>query len=212
MSELWQATGRIYGTCDVTVYPCNDYSTICGVCWNSYRSCGCAWVEEVKLAGPVASVSEVVVDGVTLDNSAYRIDDWQWLVRLDGGAWPANADPTDPEAFAVTYALGEAPPAGAAEVTGMLVCARSICAESGCSLPRGTTQVSRQGVTMVKGNTAGTTSSRPWRYETNTMSIFGIDEVDTWVRNAQYPVRAGAVHSPDLPTVRQTTWVAPSSP
>jgi hypothetical protein len=204
--DLWAATGKVYGACTVTVYPCNDYSTLCW-CGNPLRSCGCTSVPEVQLAGPVASVTSVIVGGVTLDAEDYRIDDYQWLVRLDGGTWPANADPLDPDAFSVTYQLGVAPPPGAAQVAGILACSRSACSNSGCKVPRGTTQITRQGTTMTRGGQDGT-SSRPWRYEANTIRIFGIDEVDQWVRNARATTFAGAVHSPDLPTVRQTTWAA----
>ena len=212
ISDLWQATGKVYGTCTVTVMPCNDWGVLCGSCWNTYRSCGCVNVSEVKLPGPVASVTEVIVDGEVIPDTDYRIDDYQWLVRLDGLSWPSNTDYLDPDAFSVTYETGIAPPAGAGIVTGILMCSRSSCSVSGCVLPRGTTQVSRQGVTMIRGNLGGQTSSRPWRYETNTMEIFGIPAVDQWIRNAQYPTRAGAVHSPDLPHVRQITWAAPTSP
>lgn len=188
-TELWEATGRVYGTCSVTVFPCNDYSVLCG-CGRSLRSCGCRSVPEVKLAGPVHSVTEVVVAGETLDPEDYRIDDYQWLVRTDGGTWPANADPLDPDAFSVTYLLGVEPPAGAARIIGLLVCSRGHCS-GGCTLPKNTTQVSRQGVTMVRE-----------------VNQFGIVDVDNWVRNANAPTRAGAVHSPDLPYVRRTTWAS----
>lgn len=195
ISDLWEATGRIYGTCTVTVMPCNDWGVLCGLCYNAYRSCGCVTVPEVKLAGPVASVSAVVVEGETLDPLDYRVDDWQWLVRLDGGYWPTNTDYLDPDAFSVTYEMGIAPPAGAGIVTGMLMCSRSTCNNSGCRVPNNTTQVTRQGVTMLR-RTEG----------------FGILTVDQWVANANAPTRAGAVNSPDLPHVRQITWQAATSP
>jgi hypothetical protein len=206
--DLWAATGNVYGTCDVTVMPCNDWGVLCGGCWNAYRSCGCITVPEVKLPGPVASVSEVVIDGAALDPSAYRVDDYQWLVRTDGDYWPTNTDYLDPDAFSVTYALGIEPPAGAGYVTGLLVCARA-CTNSGCKIPREAQTVTRQGVTMVRGTLTGT-SSRPWRYYPDTVGIFGILDVDAWVRNVSAPVAAGAVHSPDMPTVRQITWQASS--
>lgn len=192
ISDLWEATGRVFGTCEVTVMPCNDWSVICGACQGSFRSCGCGSVPEVKLPGPVASVTSVTVDGVELDDTDYRIDDYQWLVRTDGYRWPSSADPLDPDSFSVTYDRGVPPPAGAASVTGMLMCARSACSNSGCKLPRNTSQVTRQGVTMIRDLAGG----------------FGIPDVDQWVAKANAPILAGAVHSPDLPKVRQTTWAA----
>ena len=195
ISDLWEATGRVYGTCTMTVMPCNNWGVLCGSCFNSYRSCGCIDVSEVKLPGPVASVTEVIIDGVTLADTDYRIDDYQWLVRLDGDSWPANTDYLDPDAFSVTYELGVEPPAGAGIVTGRLVCARSTCTNSGCKLPANVTQVTRQGVTMLRH-----------------IEGFGILTVDNWVANANAPTRAGAVHSPDLPHVRRITWQAETSP
>lgn len=195
INDLWEATGRVYGTCTVTVMPCNDWGVLCGGCFNNYRSCGCVNVSEVKIPGPVDSVTEVVIDGVVLDQTDYRIDDYQWLVRLDGGVWPSNTDYLDPDAFSVTYELGISPPAGAGIITGRLVCYRSPCSNSGCKMPRNVNQVTRQGVTMLRH-----------------LEGFGVLDVDQWVANANNPTRAGAVHSPDLPHVRQITWQAATSP
>jgi hypothetical protein len=195
-SDLWEATGRVFGTCDVSVLPCNDNRILCGSCWHSLRSCGCRSVPEIKLAGPVHSITSVTIDGVELAATDYRVDDWQWLVRLDGGTWPTNNDPLDPDSFRVDYLLGEEPPAGAGLVTGMLVCSRSMCSGNGCRIPKRAREVVRQGVTMIMAE------DEP----------FGIPDVDNWVRNAKAPSVAGAVHSPDLPSVRQITWETPSSP
>ena len=200
INDLWEATGRVYGTCTVTVMPCNDWGVLCGACWSNFRGCACVFVPEVKLPGPVASVTEVVIDGVALDPDAYRIDDYQWLVRTDGDTWPTNTDYLDPDAFSVTYEAGIAPPAGAGIVTGMVMCSRSACTTSGCKVPRETTQVTRQGVTML-------------RFPIDAPgAMFGIPAVDQWVRNANQPLRGGAVYSPDLPQVRRTTWQATTSP
>ena len=102
------------------------------------------------------------------------------------GSWP-NADPIDPDSFSVTYMQGVPPPAGAGIVVGMLACSRSGCTNGACRVPKRATQVSRQGVTMI-------------------LSGSGIPDVDSWIQNANAPTFAGAVHSPDIPTVRQITW------
>lgn len=191
ISDLWEATGRVYGTCPVSVLPCQETSVLCGWCGDSWRRCGCGSVPEIKLPGPVASVTEVVIDGVELDQADYRIDDYQWLVRLDGGRWPRGSA-LDPDAFRVDYMQGIEPPAGAGLVTGILVCerAKAVCGDKTCRLPQRVQQVARQGVTMI------------W----SDQGAFGLPEVDEWVRNANHPLLAGAVHSPDLPTVRRITW------
>ena len=196
ISDLWEATGRVYGTCDVSVLPCRDGCFSCASCWGG--SCHHLTAAEIILPGPVYAVTEVAIDGVTLDETDYRVDRTDYLgyilVRLDGGTWPSNTDPTDPDGFRVDYQLGVPPPAGAASAAGMLVCSRAGCANSGCKVPRNATQVSRQGVTMI--------------LSTGEAQSFGIPDVDAWVRNANAPMHAGAVHSPDLPSVREITWEA----
>lgn len=188
---LWAATGRLFGPCPTSVLPCDSWNVLCGSCHNTYRRCGCTSVPEIWIPGPVASVVSVVVDGVTLPASAYRIDDYEWLVRLDGGTWPSNPDQLDPDGFRVDYNVGISPPAGAGIITGILACelAKVVCDDDSCRLPRRVQSVARQGVTVEFGEDG-----------------FGLPEVDNWVANALTPMLAGAVHSPDLATVRRTTW------
>ncbi|MBK9181476.1 MAG: hypothetical protein IPM45_18345 [Acidimicrobiales bacterium] len=68
----------------------------------------------------MVDVVEVVVDGATLDDSLYRLDDRRWLVRLedpDGSrpGWPASQDLTlpasEPGTWEVTFTWGVRPPA-----------------------------------------------------------------------------------------------------
>lgn len=52
-------------------------------------SCSCPPLHQVQLGvEPLATVTAVRIDGVTLDPTAYRVDEWKWLVRLDGEHWP----------------------------------------------------------------------------------------------------------------------------
>lgn len=203
---LWSATGRLYGPCPVSVMPCQSP---CGGCGNSLRRCGCSSVYEVKLAGPVSSITEVVVDGVTLDDSTYRVDDWSWLVRLDGQRWPTQ-NVADPNHFRVDYMLGISPPPGAGTVTGILAAelAKAKCNDKTCRLPAGVRTVTRQGVTQEFSRSGGLLS--PFARVQNVFAVdFGLPEVDTWVRAANAPgVLAGAVWSPDMPTQRRITWQA----
>ena len=91
---LWSATGRRYGECEHTVRPCGRY---CGegygyiyadgfwtpYIWNGvWRNCWCGegpgcWKCkpdcQLYLPGPVASVTEVLLDGVVVDPDTYRV-------------------------------------------------------------------------------------------------------------------------------------------
>lgn len=196
--QLWAATGKVFGPCPVSVLPCAS-SILCGTCHNTLRQCGCRRVPEIRLDGPVHEVDEVVIDGAALVNTAYRIEDYVWLVRTDGGTWPTNADPLDTDAFRVDYKIGTPPPAGAGLTTGILACelAKALCDDDSCRLPRRAQQVVRQGIQINWEPGEG----------------FGLPEVDTWVENAIASTLAGAVHSPDFDHVRQITWTAsPGSP
>lgn len=190
---LWAATGKVFGPCPVSVLPC--VSSICGLCRNPLRDCGCSSVPEIRLNGPIAEIIEVVIDGVALPETSYRVDDYEWLVRLDGGSWPSGSDFLDPDSFRVDYLLGIPPPDGAGAATAELACeiAKARCGNAGCRLPSNIRSYTRQGVNVVFGP-----------------GDFGLFMVDKWVSAALSPVLAGAIHSPDIPQPRQITWEATS--
>lgn len=102
----WGLLGeRFTGACERTVMPC--WRGRCST-WLGYSggyiglgyvpssegcgSCSCASVARLDLGAlPVWGVSSVVIDGVELDNTdgvAYRVEDWRYLVRMDGDSWP----------------------------------------------------------------------------------------------------------------------------
>lgn len=60
--------------------------------------CSCTSLSEVILPGPVGGIESVVIDGVPLDPNAYRVDNGNRLVRLDGDTWPVCQDMTEPSA------------------------------------------------------------------------------------------------------------------
>lgn len=203
---LWDLTGRRFGPCEVTVRPCQSAIAACGRCGGypmGPRLCGCRSVPEVVLPGPVHSIVEVLVDGIALEPEAYRVDDFAWLVRLDGGVWPfcqdLTADADASGAFAVTYLIGAEPPAGAAQIAGELACdiARARCQDDECRLPRRATQAVRQGVTVTMADLPDGKT--------------GIEIVDLWVSAINLKRRRSTVYSPDMPKVRQTTWQAGGS-
>lgn len=116
--------------------------------------CGCLGAREVRLYGPASTVSEVKVDGVVLDPSAYRLDPGGLLVRLDAGTWPLCQDlalpDTEEGTWSVTYIPG-APVDGLGAYAAGVLAGEFVKACSGgdCRLPSGVTQIARQGVTLT---------------------------------------------------------------
>jgi hypothetical protein len=135
---LWELSGRRYaGQCDRTVRPCG--ANICGFqvlsrghiiapwstslwgsgLWDGYfwggRPCGCMPLSRVHLSGyPVREIVTVKIDGIVVDPSTYRLDEWRWLTRLDGAKWPncqrLDRDDTEDGTFSVRYTYGQNPP------------------------------------------------------------------------------------------------------
>jgi hypothetical protein len=170
---LWAATGRHYGACEVVARPCGN-DRRCGSCgaWSWFDgwmrpyildgqwrnclcdcACDCRPSCEVKLPGPVANVSQVMIDGVILAPSAWRVDDFQWLVRTDGECWPRcqdyNVDVPAVGTFQVTYTRGDAVPPALLTAKGTLACefAKACKADKSCRLPGRLQTLTRQGVT-----------------------------------------------------------------
>lgn len=209
---LFARTGyRFPGTCEDVVRPCgrqlrNDgpirYTDVqpngwgwtsldsgCGC--NSGRSCGCRRPDEITLGGwPVSSIVSVSVDGLTLDPSTYRVDDWRYLVRLpdpDGSrhGWPCcqtiDLPATEPDTFEVRFRYGVPPPPGLKYAAEVLACelalACSPATEGQCRLPRGIRSQVRQGV--------ATEFLNPLEFIRD--GLFGIVEVDWAI--SQYPAK-----------------------
>lgn len=175
---LWSLSGRRFGLCTLTLRPCADDCRGAGDYpfgswewrtgyamppWDFYRTpycaggcsgtCSCAELSEVRLPGPVDSVTEVKVDGAVLDPSAYRLDNNRLLVRTDGQRWPRcnNLSHGDDAAgtWSVTARFGETVPDSARMAMGEMACeiAKAGVGED-CRLPPGVTQLVRQGVTI----------------------------------------------------------------
>jgi hypothetical protein len=177
---LWGATGRRFGVCPVTVRPSQanrgelayqEFATYPGTdglgvpggpflfggrWFNSGCMSACCGSSAcaVVLRGPVASVTEVLVDGEEVPASSYRVDvtSGAWLlVRTDGQCWPVcqtmTSAATEPDTFGVTYEIGEAVPESLAIATAMLACEYAKHLGGGaCALPARMTRLSRQGV------------------------------------------------------------------
>lgn len=128
-----------------------------GVWTNIPTVCGCekscCHVEGIPLPYPVCCVDEVKIDGVVLDPSAYKVQDFKTLVRIDGGSWPdcqnLAAPDTEPDTFSVTVTYGREVPAliklAAAELACQFI---KVCTKQPCQLPQRMQSMSRDGITV----------------------------------------------------------------
>lgn len=181
----------------------NWTNTACGC----RSGCSCEFVPEVVLPGVVGIITEVNLDGATLDPSAYRVDNGNRLVRVDGGVWPTcqhMARPAgDPGTFTVVYQPGYPVDALGAWAAGKLAEQfAQACVGGKCSLPSGVQSIAKQGVTMQIG-----TGAFPGGQT-------GIVEVDAWVRtwNPNALAMPTTVWSPDINYGRTTTIPAGTAP
>lgn len=177
---LWERTRYRFGVCPVTIRPCRRdcnggvwpfsdqwwefggnsswprpvlyqgvWSNVtCGAC---VGGCSCTSLEEAVLPAPVASVSAVKVDGVTLPSTAYRVDDARTLVRVDGGRWPTCQNFAAPDTAVGTWSVavnvGEDVPTLGRQAVGELACEITrACMGVDCRLPANLASLSRQGV------------------------------------------------------------------
>lgn len=216
-------TGGRVGSCPVLMRPCvprmcpacagwYDYLSLRPYIWegrvyNAYPcgqdGCSCPPVSEVRFPGPVAAVSQVLIDGAPLDEGAYRLDEGRLLVRTDGSEWPSCQDmsaPVDqPGTFAVSYTPGVLPGPDGLWAAGVLAHEFSkACQGAKCRLPSSVASVSRQGVSMEFDNSMFSNG------------LTGIREVDAWVLSVnpnrlRNPPR---VWSPDAPAHRWSPQAA----
>ncbi len=171
---LWKLSGEQYGVCETALRPCRDVDRrerrwgswwpVPG--WDGWlswpfdcgcrSSCGCKRLERVTLPGPVRQILEVIVDGIVLDEDAYRCDDRKTLVRVDGGEWPACQDltqpTTEPGTFGVRILRGRPVPVTGWEAVvtmGAELSKAMTPGVKGCALPERVTSVTRQGITIA---------------------------------------------------------------
>lgn len=114
--------------------------------------CKCEADCEVLLPGPIASISDVTVDGVTLDPAHYRVVDGNTLVFATGfcpGCQDYNLPAGNVGTWTVTYAVGTPVPAELNFAAGLYAqeIAKSLIGDKSCSLPERVMSVTRSGVT-----------------------------------------------------------------
>lgn len=177
---LWALSGRQFsGECEYTVRPCRRSATVgyepyagwldtWAESWGYFGSCGChshperascscGGLSQITLGSDVvSSVSEVKINGAVLDPTAYRVDDYRWLVRIDGEHWPCcqdlTKDDTEADTWSVSYLGGVAPPAAGRWAAASYACelAKSRLPGAGeCQLPKRLQAITRQGVNML---------------------------------------------------------------
>lgn len=140
-------------------YAYSDVWGLWGFCsCNREEVCGCSTVPEIRLPGfPVVSVTTVKIDGVTVPNTEYVIQDRARLVRRSssGLSWPCCQDVTLPTnqvgTWSVEYAWGAAPPVMGRRAAGVLGCElyKGWTGSGQCALPARVTNITRQGVTAA---------------------------------------------------------------
>lgn len=173
----------------------NSVTNTSCACFTS-SECGCTDIPQLTLGRWwVQSITEVKIDGVVLDPSAYRLDQSRKLVRVDGGTWPCCQNlllaDTEEGTFSVTFVSGKTPPPGAIVAAQKLACeiAKAYDGQD-CELPERITSITREGVTMAL------IDPQEFIAEGRT----GIYTVDLWLHsvNPNRIMKRGSVWSPDM--------------
>jgi hypothetical protein len=220
-TALRRLTGNMLGACPVVIRPCTlscYHSQVADGSWMSpyintsgrwvnacgcNDGCSCTTLSEVIMPEPVGRIDLVMVDGLTLPSTAYKVQNDNRLLRIDGGVWPTcqdmTLDPTDLGTFAVTYTPGAIVDGLASFMAGLLAKEFAYaCMGKSCALPTTVTSIVRQGVSIELA-----TGAFPGNRT-------GILPIDAWlsVWNPYAVTTPAAVFSPK-PKARRTTW-APS--
>lgn len=158
---LYDLTGRVYtGLCQTTRSLCLSHLVClgCGTSWGwPWPSGGCGRCEPLPMRGvdlgtgqPVWGAWDVIVDGTTLDPSAYTVVDRRYLVRVDGDPWPLTTDFADANTFRASWAFGRAVPAPLrAAAASFAAEIGKACAGQACQIPQRVTTIQREGITYT---------------------------------------------------------------
>lgn len=207
---LYSFSGRQFsGTCEETIRPCTSGRTCFEALGWDFTGhggypidisllplpiCCCVCVPQYDLGKwPVTDVTEILINGVAFTD--YRVDDYRWIVRLDGDGWPRcqhiTLPTTEDGTWSVTFEYGLAIPPGGVTAANRLACelARAGAGKK-CALPGRATRVDRQGVSVTLIDPAQLEKGRT-----------GIFEVDLWLAAVNPDNRRSGTRlwSPDLP-------------
>jgi hypothetical protein len=193
VNRLWLWTHQRFGPCPVTMH--NDSPECCGATLEAQLRGIICLDNEIVLPGPISEPISIVIDGEDLDPCLFHVDDYNILVRDDGGKFVGD--------WEIVYLLGEAVPPGGGIVAGILAreYAKSMCGDSTCRLPKRITSITRQGLTMGLIDNFGNLKD----------GYTGIWEIDDWIAAQNEPAQRSSVFSPDIPRYRTTTWTCDES-
>jgi hypothetical protein len=168
-SSLQMLTYYRVGTCPITIRPCAAKPR-CGCGWNPhirdgvwYNDCGCNYeckaLSEIDIPGPVGYIDEIKVNGTPLDltSADFRLDQGHILVWQGDGPSPfletqdLNKPDTEVGTWSITYSNSYPVLAdGRLAVAYLALEFAKACKPKGkCSLPRGVTNVVRNGVSFT---------------------------------------------------------------
>lgn len=222
---LWALSGRQFGECSVTVLPCPEqcdgaqfaspwgwssgdvagwpypqlvngawYNLGCGGCGGN--DCSCNTVEQFILPGPVSRIVEVQVDSQVVPTGSYRLDNYRFVVRTDGGTWPTCND----GGWSVTLVYGAEVPSLGLMAAAELACEFVKACTPGskdCRLPQRVVSIVRQGVSQQFLDPSALLEN----------GKIGLYLSDLFIQSTN-PSNLAArprVYSPDAPTLRVTS-------
>lgn len=169
---LWALSGRRFGECAVTLFPCRDnecsgwagaepwgggwytpalidglwYNLGCGAGCGS--GCDCNTVHKFTLPGPVARIVQIVIDGDVVPTGSYVLTEGRHVYRIDGDEWPRCNDP--PGSWSATVTYGHEVPSLGLMAAAELMCEMVKACTPGevCRLPINITAQTRQGISQ----------------------------------------------------------------
>lgn len=168
-SSLLNLTYNRVGTCPITIRPCPEKAP-CGCAWTPYLLDGrwfntcpcrstCRPLNEIDLPGPVGYIASLKVDGQPVDVSGpdWRIDEGHYLVWQGDGPSPIpayqdlNKADTEVGTWSISYSRSHPVTADGRLAVALLAMefANACQPKKKCSLPRGVTSVTRNGVSFT---------------------------------------------------------------
>jgi len=157
--------------------------------WYNTGFGGCmdrCYLPEVILPAPVSGVTEVVIDGVVLPPTAYKVVQFEKLARIDGSKWPCSNnlkvdaspytganDGSKQGTWQITYQYGRGPGDDGKMACAILACqiAKNQCGADDCTLPQRLKNITRENVSMAFVD--------PMDFLAH--GLVGIYEVDLWL-------------------------------